>query len=169
MEEVVRCKYCGKVLKSVTSQNMKCGPECLRKHYKPRTLLDAIAESKQKSKDKEKRCMNRKEVIALIESYGYELVSFSNEGETQGTLHFRDSNLMENINNHRVTINVDIRFDVDRNLQEFQFKYITLRGALTLSTGECSPFTNEKHFRSHEKVFREFAQQLYMYEEASRQ
>lgn len=44
MADVIKCKYCGKPLKSITSKNMGCGPECLKKHYKSRTLLDAIEE-----------------------------------------------------------------------------------------------------------------------------
>lgn len=53
--EKIKCKYCGRPLKSVTSRNLGFGPECARKNYKPRTLLQAIEDSKKVASNDVKR------------------------------------------------------------------------------------------------------------------
>lgn len=112
--------------------------------------------------------MTKKEIVNLIESYGYSLYTESCGEDSSIRLVFQPANIIARAMNHQVVTNVEIEYDANTDAKQFRFIYVTRRGALKLSTGWCSPFDHEEHFRRHEKVHREFANQLYMYEEATR-
>lgn len=62
----VKCKFCGKVLTSISSINVGYGPECARKHYRRRSLLEAWEDSMRKENENR---VNRLDEIASLISY----------------------------------------------------------------------------------------------------
>lgn len=161
MDEVVKCRYCGKTLKSIASRNMGCGPECLRKHYKPRTLLDAIEQSK--NRKLENKVMTRNEIVKMMKERGYSLYceTVDDNKDEMGELTFTDDSFWDNQAKKEVTISLLVKFNNKTNEKSFKFAYSTITGCLTLSTGFCSPFTDEEHFNTVKRVIKEFAQLLY--------
>lgn len=157
--EVVKCKYCGKILKSIQSINMKCGPECLKKHYKAKTLLDWYDETIAKENQK----MTKDEVIKIMNDRGFfEMSNISVTSDTMTLLMFAPVRSMTGADEIVAYPSVTVKLVNEK--AEFRATWNTKLGALTLATGWCSPLTDDKHFQKHYSLLQEAATQLLKWE-----
>ena len=101
--------------------------------------------------------MTRKEINEIAEKYGYFEMSEDLMDDELVCIHFipRDS-----LEPNKIGYVLDIYPNKD-----FEFRYSTTAGCLQLSSGKASPVTLENHFKSHERIFKEFVTVLWKYEE----
>lgn len=154
--DIVKCKYCGKVLKSIQSINMKCGPECLKKHYKTKSLLGWYDETIAKENIK----MTKEEIIELMNRRGFSVVS-EIDYDAMKILEFQPLVSLFYSDEHKALPAVDVKLVEGK--ADFRVKF-TVLGVIRMSVGWCESLTDDAHFMKQYSALQDAATQLLKWE-----